>query len=1215
MALYNGKQSNSSLPDERQLEKLLNGTHILFRPPIKQNNGDETSTIKSKSETSIPGLQGLNGIQSAKANVRRRLTAVNLGNESTMEVQLKKQSFHRFRKILPEKLPLLSSLLNEISEANKGNLTEMFINQHFAQVRDSRDSVMSCSKDFWETPQNYRSSTHNSSEVQQSETEISLMPFYCQPDDKPEQRDNQRHPSLNHFDNSSLLNGTAINDSELHSHFSGRSYDMHKSSNTTIIAKNKKTLSDTFSESSEAILCASEGKLKLSSLMLPLNYGRNTASKLGNVSNSDNDVEHSSAFVTPMNCTGENAKNCDEYLNMPETLQCYLSPALGDSEGEWPGNKPKAGFIAGNDIAAPRQSHYELNNLIPVVHITFSEQEHLRKPLTSTEAKMKNYDNDLVCNFDHSFNIFAKKRPPGIAKKTRPKSKSAMTLKRHKVSQGVCLSTEISATQNTKSQAVSIKDSSKHSVLPLLTSHNAVKKLPEKKPSGETKPSTKNNEKNKKQGLLAVHRDEINHSKLKSPTSAETVQSNSDFLNLSHCDMFEKFTSEKKGPEICEMFTTSPYIQPREPVLHEHKSPRDTGSAPPLRSLPKRTQKSSNKLVRNNSNELVGNKIKRPKSQTSAKGKKTPGNIRSTLHKHTKHDLLDCENRNNIAIISGPDWYIKTPKTEIVFNEMESRKNNSLGLFDERQSMRLQEFNNNNWDLSVIREATIEESSASIRNLKETRKNREINYEPISSLSYSQHLNPSSEGLMRNIAEDHHFPQSLFNQSKEKNTQIYIDHLMDCVPCQNSGAIPQVSKSEKEDEIHLSSNKKCQEDNTSANLSITLKLNTWISGKEDSVSQDNEKTPEYISQCVGTDNLLNCLADELNLLDENDSMALSSLLEEHQNSSFKENMLGTRRAHNADKQCKCEEKEHNTKQICKSPVRHAGSVTDVENGLDTEDYVSWIKENNILGKGAYGTVYCGLTNHGELIAVKQVPLDMSDQATAEKEYKKLQEEVDLLKTLKHENIVHFLGTSLESNIISIFMEYIPGGSIANLINRFGPLKEKVFCEYTKQILKGVKYLHDNNVVHRDIKGNNIMVMPPDTLKLIDFGCAKRLLCTSKTEAEMGILKSMHGTPYWMAPEVINGTGHGRKSDIWSIGCTVFEMATGKPPLAHMNRMAAMFHIGSHKDLMPSLPDHCSEHARDFVQLCLTSDQRERPSAKQLLQHHFILQQRNAAFRR
>ncbi|XP_049628944.1 mitogen-activated protein kinase kinase kinase 19 isoform X5 [Suncus etruscus] len=213
--------------------------------------------------------------------------------------------------------------------------------------------------------------------------------------------------------------------------------------------------------------------------------------------------------------------------------------------------------------------------------------------------------------------------------------------------------------------------------------------------------------------------------------------------------------------------------------------------------------------------------------------------------------------------------------------------------------------------------------------------------------------------------------------------------------------------------------------------------------------------------------------------------------------------------------------------------------------------------------------------------------------------------VELLKALKHVNIVAYLGTCLEENIVSIFMEFVPGGSISSIINRFGPLPEMVFCKYTKQILQGVAYLHENCVVHRDIKGNNVMLMPTGIIKLIDFGCAKRLAWAGLNGTHSDMLKSMHGTPYWMAPEVINESGYGRKSDIWSIGCTVFEMATGKPPLASMDRMAAMFYIGAHRGLMPPLPEHFSKDAADFVHVCLTRDQHERPSASQLLKHSFL----------
>lgn len=266
-----------------------------------------------------------------------------------------------------------------------------------------------------------------------------------------------------------------------------------------------------------------------------------------------------------------------------------------------------------------------------------------------------------------------------------------------------------------------------------------------------------------------------------------------------------------------------------------------------------------------------------------------------------------------------------------------------------------------------------------------------------------------------------------------------------------------------------------------------------------------------------------------------------------------------------------------------------------------EDF-TW-KKGDLLGSGSYGRVWRGLTSDGEQIAVKQIVLDVSDREKAEREYQKVQEEVEILKTLQHKNIVSFLGMRREGEEVSIFMQYVTGGSIAQLLARFGPLDEPVFCSYTQQILEGVKYLHDRNVIHRDIKGGNVMLMPNSTIKLVDFGCAKRL-CYSLNKNSLCNPTSLQGTPYWMAPEVIQETGHGKKSDIWSIGCTVFEMATKSPPWSDMNPYAAIFAICSSKPV-PALPSDFSQKARDFVRVCLIRDPAKRPTASELLQDKFI----------
>ncbi|XP_054908805.1 mitogen-activated protein kinase kinase kinase 19 [Poeciliopsis prolifica] len=370
---------------------------------------------------------------------------------------------------------------------------------------------------------------------------------------------------------------------------------------------------------------------------------------------------------------------------------------------------------------------------------------------------------------------------------------------------------------------------------------------------------------------------------------------------------------------------------------------------------------------------------------------------------------------------------------------------------------------------------------------------------------------------------------------------------------------------------------------------LQANINTWTSSDSTChtlMSPVYRKFLDEVGEGPLTDDLLQCLAEELISLDERD---ISAALENSEH--------GKKELHG--------EEEHVSGKKASPEVARNDGNTYLGSGLVANDTITWAK-GEVLGKGAYGTVYCGLTSQGKLIAVKQVCLDSSDPDAAKKEYSRLQGEVELLKTLRHSNIVGFLGTSLYQHVVSIFMEYIPGGSIASILHRFGPLPERVLALYTHQILEGVAFLHQNRVIHRDLKGNNVMLMPTGVIKLIDFGCARRLSCLNHTAPNSGeLLKSIHGTPYWMAPEVINESGYGRKSDIWSVGCTVFEMATGKPPLAHMDKMAALFYIGARRGLMPSLPDGFSEKAKDFVKICLTGDQSVRPSADQLLKHSFI----------
>jgi mitogen-activated protein kinase kinase kinase len=217
---------------------------------------------------------------------------------------------------------------------------------------------------------------------------------------------------------------------------------------------------------------------------------------------------------------------------------------------------------------------------------------------------------------------------------------------------------------------------------------------------------------------------------------------------------------------------------------------------------------------------------------------------------------------------------------------------------------------------------------------------------------------------------------------------------------------------------------------------------------------------------------------------------------------------------------------------------------------------------------------------------------------------KLEKEVKIMRKLEHPNIVRYLGTEFVTEPtpqFCILLEYVPGGSIASMLKQFGRFTEKIVRGYTRQILQGLEYLHSNNIIHRDIKGANLLVTDQGIVKLADFGCSVKFDGMDSMR-QRGKEKLLGSVP-WMAPEAIRFAEEhvGRKSDIWSVGCTTIEMATGKRPWSlYTNHLALMFFVAT-SDTVPMFPPECSPAMESFLLSCLNRSPEERKTAAELLE--------------
>ncbi|KAF2428754.1 Pkinase-domain-containing protein [Tothia fuscella] len=280
---------------------------------------------------------------------------------------------------------------------------------------------------------------------------------------------------------------------------------------------------------------------------------------------------------------------------------------------------------------------------------------------------------------------------------------------------------------------------------------------------------------------------------------------------------------------------------------------------------------------------------------------------------------------------------------------------------------------------------------------------------------------------------------------------------------------------------------------------------------------------------------------------------------------------------------------------------------------DSWDNIKYMK-GALIGQGSFGSVYLALhAVTGELMAVKQVemPTDTGTQLDAKKKnmVEALKHEIGLLRELKHENIVQYLGSNSDDTHLNIFLEYVPGGSVATMLVNYGPLGESLITNFVRQILNGLCYLHSKDIIHRDIKGANILVDNKGSVKISDFGISKRVEASSLlTPAKKGAAQrvSLQGSVFWMAPEVVRQTAYTRKADIWSLGCLIVEMLTGQHPHPNCTQMQAIFKIGSNDtDTSPTIPDGVSEDLRLFLARTFHNEHEKRPTAEDLLMSSFI----------
>ncbi|MCJ8734774.1 hypothetical protein PDJAM_G00239250 [Pangasius djambal] len=250
----------------------------------------------------------------------------------------------------------------------------------------------------------------------------------------------------------------------------------------------------------------------------------------------------------------------------------------------------------------------------------------------------------------------------------------------------------------------------------------------------------------------------------------------------------------------------------------------------------------------------------------------------------------------------------------------------------------------------------------------------------------------------------------------------------------------------------------------------------------------------------------------------------------------------------------------------------------------------------VLGKGGFAKCY-ELTDlsAGKVFAAKIIP---HARVAKPHQREKINREIELHRGLSHKHIVHFYHHFEDKDNIYILLEYCSRRSLAHILKARKVLTEPEVRYYLKQTVSALKYLHDQEILHRDLKLGNLFVSDSMELKVGDFGLAAKL------EPVTNRRKTICGTPNYLSPEVLNKQGHGWESDVWALGCVMYTLLQGKPPFETNNLKETYRCI---KEARYSLPSSLSLPARQLIASMLSRDPADRPRLDEIAQHEFLLQ--------